>query len=144
VGSTTVTCAAIDASGNTASGTGVVVVADAEPPTLAACPADIHLAVPPGAAPVEVDFTAPPGSDNCPDVVVGCLPEPLSTFPSGESAVVCTATDGSGLSSDCAFAIFVDESSILEIPTLSRRGLAVLGVLLAGLGLVALRRVRLG
>jgi hypothetical protein len=55
-----------------------------------------------------VYYTPPVFLDLCdPHPVVRCVPPPGSSFPIGETTVVCSATDVSGNSSQCAFALNV-------------------------------------
>lgn len=100
-GTTTVTCTATDASGNTASCSFSVTVEDEETPKIT-CPANIvagcslDLFVP-------VDFTAK-ATDNCdPAPTVTCTPSSGSGFPVGLTIVHCTATDSSGNTDSCSF-----------------------------------------
>ncbi len=143
VGATTVTCSARDAAGLEGHDEGAVTVEDREPPRIAACPADIALVQPSWEPPPVVSFAEPGATDNCPGVVVGCLPASGSTFPFGQSPVACTAEDGVHLREACDFVVAVEAQSVLEIPTLSGQLLAALALLFAGLGLRRLGRRRI-
>jgi hypothetical protein len=50
---------------------------------------------------------SPKATDNCPDVSADCEPPSGSVFPIGTTTVTCTATDTSGNTADCAFAVVV-------------------------------------
>lgn len=104
-GITTVTCAAIDASGNTASCSFTVTVTDGEPPT-ATCPANLLLATDPGRCTARAIF-APQVTDNCPGATVQCTPPSGSEFPVGTTSVGCQATDAAGNTRLCAFNVQV-------------------------------------
>jgi hypothetical protein len=142
LGTIAVVCSASDTAGNSGSGTGSVTVTDAEPPSIAECPADLFLQIPPGAQSWPVSWTDPLGADNCPELTVGCAPNSGDPFPPGVTLVVCAATDAAGLSSSCDFDVTLESQEIAEIPTLSRGPLATLGLLLAFSALFSLRRRR--
>lgn len=102
-GVTTVTCAAADAAGNTATCAFTVTVNDAEAPVIT-CPANITL-------PCAVDRLLPAtfvatATDNCdpaPEVTYSIPPG--SGFPIGVTTVTATATDASGNSAQCTFTV---------------------------------------
>lgn len=104
-GSTTVNCTAVDASGNTASCSFPVIVADTEKPKIN-CPTDIHTTSCGGTT--VVSYTEPVATDNCPGVTVACVPPTGFSFPAGTTAVTCTATDSSGNTSSCSFNVTID------------------------------------
>src|SRR5207249_5905372 len=64
-GTTTVTCSATDAVGNTGSCSFTVTVNDTEKPALTACPANISSNNAPGLCTAVVTYTAPTAADNC-------------------------------------------------------------------------------
>lgn len=103
VGTTTVTCTATDAAGNTATCSFTVKVNDVTPPAIQ-CPADITLQGAPGAGSTTVNYPAPVASDNCSATVV-CIPPSGSAFPAGVTTVTCTATDPSGNTATCSFKV---------------------------------------
>ena len=105
-GTTTVTCTATDASGNTASCSFTVTVVDTQPPTIT-CPANMTTSTDPGQCSAVVNYPAPIASDNCPGVTISCSPPPGSTFPKGTTTVNCTATDASGNTASCSFTVTV-------------------------------------
>jgi hypothetical protein len=47
----------------------------------------------------------PAFSDNCPATTVACVPPSGSAFPPGTTTVNCTATDASGNTATCSFAV---------------------------------------
>ena len=93
IGTTPVTCTATDSSGNLATGTFNVVVADTTAPTVTV-PANI-VAEATSAAGAVVTFSA-----SATDLIAGaltptCLPASGATFPLGVTTVNCSASDGS-------------------------------------------------
>jgi subtilisin-like proprotein convertase family protein len=141
LGSTTVTCTATDASGNTASGPTAVTVVDDDAPVLT-CPPDIVDDLPPGVPSGPVTWSDPLVADNCPNPgSPTCVPPSGSIFTGGQTVPVdCSATDAAGNPGTCSFNVTLNLVSILEIPTASTWGLAALALLLAGAAFVALRR----
>ncbi len=127
-GTTTITCTATDGSGNTATCTFTATVNDTQPPTVTCPPNQSVVAT--GATTV-VTFPPPTAADNCPGVTVTCNPPSGSAFPVGTSTVTCTATDASGNTSTCTFAVTV---TVPVVPTLSQWGMIALGLLLAAAG----------
>ncbi len=109
VGSTLVTCTATDASGNHASSTFHVVVADTTPPALSSH-ADVT-ASQTGATTV-VSYTAPAASDAVdPSPSVSCSPASGSGFAAGSTLVTCTATDASGNHASSTFHVVVADTT---------------------------------
>jgi hypothetical protein len=109
VGTTTVTCTATDAAGNTATCGFAVTVVDAEAPGLT-CPADVSVVGAPGPSGMleaVVTYEVPAPTDNCPGAAVSCVPASGSTFLEGVTPVTCTATDASGNTSTCTFTVTV-------------------------------------
>jgi hypothetical protein len=100
VGTTSVTCTATDASGNTASCTFQITVRDTEPPRIV-CPNDIRRE---SCQETIVDYSVS-ATDNCPGVTVVCTPPSGSPFPVGSTPVTCTATDASGNQASCTFKV---------------------------------------
>ncbi|HKP86800.1 MAG TPA: HYR domain-containing protein, partial [Blastocatellia bacterium] len=106
VGTTTVTCTATDASGNTATCAFTVKINDTQPPVIT-CPPNIT-AIPANVndACTVVNFTTT-ASDNCAGMVVICNPPSGSCFPVGVTTITCTATDATGNVATCSFTISV-------------------------------------
>ena len=95
LGTTTVTCSATDAAGNSSQSTFKVTVEDTTAPTL-----DAHDDVSATATSSEgavVNYTKPAANDAVdPSPVVTCSPAPGSTFRVGSTTVGCTAKDATG------------------------------------------------
>ncbi|MEW6209519.1 MAG: HYR domain-containing protein, partial [Acidobacteriota bacterium] len=109
VGTTTVMC---DASGTMSNPdcTFTVTVNDTENPSFTSCPANIQAVSSQGcsSAPTAmVNYSAPVATDNCPGVMVACVPPSGSVFPTGTTTVTCTATDAQGLTDTCSFSVTV-------------------------------------
>ena len=105
LGTTTVTCSATDAAGNTGSASFDVTVEDTTPPVVTV-PADITTAAtsPAGAT---VTYSA-----SASDLVDGaltptCSPASGSTFPIGTTTVTCSATDAAGNTGTADFDVTV-------------------------------------
>jgi HYR domain len=92
LGSTTVTCNAADASGNTATATFVVRVRDTTPPSLMVPPDVVLDATSPAGVYVAVTATATDAVDPSPSVECA----PTGTLRVGDTTVACTASDSSG------------------------------------------------
>jgi hypothetical protein len=108
-GTTTVTCSALDASGNPATCSFTVMVNDNTPPTIV-CPANIKQPTDSGVCSAVVNFTIPAATDNCSGVTVMCSPSSGSTFPKGTTTVSCTATDTAGNQAACSFTVTVQDA----------------------------------
>lgn len=105
-GTTTVTCTATDASGNTTICRFTVQVNDTQPPVIT-CPAGVTTVTPtPGATSAVITYPAPVVTDNC-GATTSCNPPSGSTFPTGCTVVSCTATDASGNTALCFFNVCV-------------------------------------
>jgi predicted extracellular nuclease len=108
-GTTTVSCMVSDAAGNPASCSFTVTVKDMQPPAIT-CPANVIRAAAP-ACPLPtsavITYTTPMATDNCPGVTAVCTPASGSVFAVGTTSVTCTATDSSGNTASCAFAVTV-------------------------------------
>ena len=90
-------------SNNSASAT---VTVSNPPPTLSGCPRNISVSATSAAGAV-VTYASPTISDNCPGATVACSPPSGSTFPIGQTTVVCTGTDSSGYTATCSFKVTV-------------------------------------
>jgi hypothetical protein len=116
-GVTTVSCAATDAAGLTASCSFTVTVNDTQPPTLN-CPANLIRVLPPQCATtpaaLTVTYSLPTASDNCPGTAVVCNPPSGTAFPTGTTAVNCTATDASGNTATCSFKVKVFDACLQD------------------------------
>jgi LPXTG-motif cell wall-anchored protein len=110
IGTTTVTCTAVDGAANSSSRSFAIIVTDSEKPVIGPT-ADIVVAIPARATSGVATFPAPAASDNSGSVTVVCTPPSGSTFPVGVTPVVCTATDPSGNSASAGFTVTVVASS---------------------------------
>src|SRR6185436_7229120 len=107
-GTTTVNCSVTG--GSSCSFT--VTVTDTQAPTLT-CPANQSVDA---SGPTVVNYTTPTGADNCPGVVVNCVPASGSSFPAGTTTVTCTATDTSSNTANCSFTVTVTPSCVITCP----------------------------
>jgi hypothetical protein len=105
IGTTTVSCSATDAHGNTASGSFTVKVQDTTTPTLT-LPANIT-AVATGQSGAAVTYSASASDTVDGSVSVTCNPASGSTFPIGTTTVSCSATDAHGNTANGSFTVKV-------------------------------------
>ena len=105
LGSTTVSCMATDASGNSASGSFTVTVVDTTSPSLTLPADEVVNAIGPGGATVSYTATATDTVD--PNALVVCAPSSGSGFTIGITTVRCTATDASGNTANAGFTVYV-------------------------------------
>jgi len=117
VGTTTETYEVTDASGNTAQCSFTVTVNDTEDPTIS-CPADITVNNDQGQCSAVVTYTAPVGTDNCPNSTTAQTGGLGSggTFPVGTTTESYEVTDASGNTAQCSFSVTVIDN---EDPTIS-------------------------
>ncbi len=107
LGTTTVTCSAADAAGNSTSGSFDVSVGDSTAPSLHGVPADFSVTTGNTAGRM-VSYALPTATDGTdPSPSVGCGPASGSFFAVGPTTVTCTATDASGHSSSASFRVTV-------------------------------------
>lgn len=88
-------------------------VRDTQPPTIA-CPTAVTVVAPNGTS-AEVTYATPAVTDNC-QATAACSPPSGATFQVGTTMVNCTATDSSGNSANCAFAVTVNQDAGQPIP----------------------------
>jgi len=115
VGSTTITCSATDAAGNTGTATATVVVEDKTAPTLS-LPANITaVATGPSGAVVTYAVSAIDPDDAA---TVSCTPPSGSTFPLGLTTVSCIATDMHGNTANASFTVTVMDTTppVITLP----------------------------
>jgi hypothetical protein len=107
LGTSTVTCIAMDASGNSSQCRFPVTVLDAEPPRLW-CPPDLLGIADPGrCSKSNVTWTVV-AADNCTfNPNVSCAPPSGTAFPVGTNAVTCRAADASGNTNSCRFTVTI-------------------------------------
>ncbi len=108
VGQTKVTLTVTDALGLSSQCAATVTVVDDTDPTIA-CPADIVTSTDPNQCTAVVAF-APTVTDNCSGATATCVPASGSAFPVGTTTVTCTAQDGAGNTSACAFSVTVNDT----------------------------------
>jgi hypothetical protein len=126
VGTTSVTCSATDAHGNTSNGSFQVTVnlVDTTPPILTV-PADFTVTTgKPGGAVVTYSASATDNLDG--DIAPTCSPASGTTFPVGATTVTCTATDTHSNTAQKTFTVTVVFSdtvapTITGVPSNSRR-----------------------
>ena len=115
--STTVTCSAADAAGNTASSTFMVGVYDTTAPTLSDIPADSSTEA--TAASTTISYTPPTATDLVDGAVtVSCTPASGWGFSLGSTTVTCNATDAAGNATSSAFVVGVVDT-IAPVVTLN-------------------------
>ena len=109
IGTTSVSCTATDAAGNSSGCNFAVTIEDTTAPTIS-CPENITVnrTSPEGAI---VDFTVPTATDLCSNIVtVQCDPDAGTFFNLGITTVTCTATDNDSNAASCSFDISVINS----------------------------------
>ena len=116
LGVNTVRATATDTFGNTRTVDFKVTVKDTEKPHIT-CPLPIITSTTPGQCSAKVNFSAT-ATDNAPGVKLACLPPSGSIFPKGTTPVQCTATDTSGNTDTCSFAVTVNdtEKPVITVP----------------------------
>ncbi len=108
LGDTLVTLTVTDNRGGTNFCQSTITVVDQTPPVLH-CPSNIVVQVLFGVTDAAVNYPALVASDNCSGLVTNCSPPSGSTFALGTSNVTCTATDGSGNTTNCTFTVTVNQ-----------------------------------
>ena len=122
LGTTSVTCTATDASGNSSSATFDVTVTltpDTTPPVISGMPGDVDVWTddPAGLA---IDYSMPTATDDRdPAPGVGCDPPSGALFTVGTTTVTCTATDADLNSSSATFDVTVHLTPDTTPPVLS-------------------------
>jgi len=96
----------VDEHGSTGSCSATVRVVDTTPPAIT-CPDSIALEC---TSPDTVVTYAASATDNCSVVGTTCAPPSGSTFPVGNTTATCSAADGSGNTSSCAFSVTVTDT----------------------------------
>jgi hypothetical protein len=115
LGTTTVTCSATDAHGNTAQGSFKVTVQDTTAPTFSLSNLQAEATSASGAV---VTYTA--SATDLVDGTIGatCTPSSGSTFPVGTTTINCTATDAHGNIGHGTFSVTINDTSapVLALP----------------------------
>lgn len=117
IGTTEVSCSAIDAHGNSASGTLQVTVRDTTAPRLT-LPSDLVVeATGASGAAVQINGSGQDAVDGA--LALGCVPSSGSTFPLGTTNVSCSATDAHGNSASGTFHVLVQDTlaPVLTLPS---------------------------
>jgi len=118
LGTTTVTCSASDAAGNSSSSSFDVTVEDTTAPTID--PHGNETAEATGPSGAVVNYTSPATHDAVDgDGVASCTPASGSTFALGTTTVTCTATDAADNSSSSSFTVTVEDTTA---PTIDLHG----------------------
>src|SRR5215211_4721906 len=109
IGTTTVTCTAVDAAGNEGTASFTVTVTDTTSPVITV-PEDITVVAPSGAEGAVVQYQDQVSAEDDVDgpVDVTCTPASGSTFPIGTTTVNCEATDAAGNTSTKEFTVTVN------------------------------------
>ncbi|MEH6538409.1 MAG: LamG-like jellyroll fold domain-containing protein, partial [Psychroserpens sp.] len=108
IGSTTVKWTATDAAGNTTTCDQIVIVTDDEDPEIS-CPSDIDV-IATSASGAVVNYTAPTGTDNCPNATTALVTTGYpsgATFPIGVTTVTYEVTDAANNTEECSFTVTV-------------------------------------
>ncbi|MCI0486877.1 MAG: FG-GAP-like repeat-containing protein [Blastocatellia bacterium] len=111
VGTTTITCTAEDAAGNSAECSFTVTVNDNQSPSIA-CPSPITVNNTPGQCSASVSFNVT-ASDNCSGAITpvckigGTIITSPHIFSAGTTTVICTAEDAAGNQAGCSFTVTV-------------------------------------
>ena len=123
LGMNTVALTVTDPSGNSATCTSTVTVADTLSPTIT-CPTNLIVNNDPGLCSATVNYPMPVVSDNCSSnlVMTAGLPSG-SIFPTGTTTVSYRVTDPSGLSDSCSFTVTVIDA---EAPVISCQNVSVI------------------
>jgi hypothetical protein len=140
IGTTTVTCNAVDLAGNASTATFDVEITDTQDPVIIN-PGTITGTVPDGSGPV--NYPLPTATDNSGEVTVTCVPPPGAIFNVGTTKVTCTATDVAGNTATTVFDLVVTSP---RLPATGGGGgmggiPAAMLVLIAGLGFLAVSRI---
>jgi hypothetical protein len=144
LGSNTVTVTANDGNGGTCEIDIVVDVVDETPPQITTCPPDIEVepTSPEGAT---ATYTAPIGTDNCPDATTVQTAGLGSgaTFPIGTTSETYTVTDGAGNEASCTFTVKVlSPEEVAEKIIEWIEGLVMVGTLKRGQGNGLMNKLR--
>jgi hypothetical protein len=109
VGTTTVTCVAIDSSLNASDISFNITITDDEPPAISGTPADITQATDAGLCTAVVTWTEPTASDNCGIASFTADATSGDAFPTGATVVTYTATDVNGNVTTSSFTVTIND-----------------------------------
>ncbi|MBK8565583.1 MAG: HYR domain-containing protein [Saprospiraceae bacterium] len=142
VGSTTVTFVATDVNGNATVCSVVVVVNDTEAPSIS-CPVNITQPNTAGTCAAVVNWQPPVVADNCAaSVTVTCVPPSGTSFPVGNSTVMCIVADPSNNRDTCTFVVTITDfqAPLLDCPsdTIIEVPFGTIDTIINNIGLVAI------
>jgi hypothetical protein len=109
LGTTTISCSATDAAGNTASGSFGITVVDTTPPSVVVPPSFSVEATGPGGAVATFSASATDVVDG--GLTTTCSPASGATFALGASTVTCSATDAAGNTGTASFVLTVVDTT---------------------------------
>jgi hypothetical protein len=109
LGETTVTLTVTNSIGDSSSCTATVTVVDTTPPAIT-CPQGMTVNATSSTGAM-VSYSLPAVSDDCSGATADCAPASGSIFAIGDTTIICTATDGSGNTSNCSFNVHVKGAS---------------------------------
>jgi len=118
LGRNQVSCAAVDAAGNTTRGSFQVTVNDVDPPSVDV-PGPVTVAAGRDQSGAVVWYDLPFVRDNSTSAVFSCAPVSGSFFPIGRNTVRCNALDGAGNQSSTGFSVTVTDG---QAPTITHPG----------------------
>ncbi|MEO1624623.1 MAG: HYR domain-containing protein, partial [Bacteroidota bacterium] len=108
-GTTRVVCLIVDMAGNTDRCEFDIEVRDTTPPIAVSCPPSVVVGVDEGRCSASVSWQLPVFSDNCSTPVLSSSHPSGFDFPVGNTTVTYTATDDSGNTATCTFAVTVND-----------------------------------
>jgi gliding motility-associated-like protein len=117
IGTTTVILNAKDDSGNTSTCSFRVMVADTTHPVLHNCPPNLTFTSPDSDCNAVGSWNTPSVTDHCDQYAIAALPSIASgsTFPTGFTTVMYSATDSTGNKTTCSFVVTVNETIAPEL-----------------------------
>ena len=116
LGNTVVSYLAADDAGNSSICSFTITVEELMPPLIINCPINIVVGNAPGLCSSVVTWAPPSATDVCGVPLLTGNYAPGSTFPVGNTMVLYTATDASGLTASCNFIVTVEDT---ETPTIT-------------------------
>jgi hypothetical protein len=126
LGTTVVTCRAVDTAGNIGSNTFTIRVVDTTPPALTTASNRTATATSPNGA--TITYPTPTATDIVDGTLpVTCLPASGPTFPLGTTTVTCAATDAAGNTGSTSFQVAVTYSWSGVLPPLTDGAVYKLG-----------------
>jgi hypothetical protein len=116
IGENTITCAAVDVSGNRGTASATVRVVDTTAPTVS--PPTLSPTDATGPEGATVTYTATASDAVSGSITPTCTPASGSTFPIGATTVTCTATDAAGNTGSATFDVTVGDATqpVVTVP----------------------------